>query len=229
MAGALVDPADRILIAQRPAGKHLAGGWEFPGGKLDPGEERAAGLARELREEIDIHILHCRPLIRLRHAYADRDVLLDVWLVDRFAGTPRALDHQALRWCTRDELAHADLLAADRAVIAALRLPAVIESPSGENYQLLRYEELGSLLSSRKSELNPCLYGVSCHTPSQVAEAEHAGADFIVLNAVLAAVELADVCDHANVPVFAMRVDLDTAWNCGATGINRCAAYLSEC
>lgn len=223
MAGVLVDPAGRVLIAQRPVDKHLGGGWEFPGGKLDPGEERAAGLARELREEIDIHVLHSRPLITLRHSYADRDVLLDVWLVDRFAGTPRALDHQALRWCGRDELPHADLLAADRAVIAALRLPAVIDAPSGGNYQLVRYDELESRLSLYKSGLNPRLCGVSCHTPAQVAAAERAGADFILLNAPLAAAELARVCDQANLPVFAAGIDLDTAWLCGATGINRCA------
>ena len=56
VAGAVMDAAGRVLIAQRPAGKHLAGGWEFPGGKLEPREGRAAGLARELREELGITI-----------------------------------------------------------------------------------------------------------------------------------------------------------------------------
>ena len=50
----MIDAAGRVLIAQRPPGKHLAGGWEFPGGKLEPGEDRRAGLARELREELGI-------------------------------------------------------------------------------------------------------------------------------------------------------------------------------
>jgi len=54
VAAAVIDAAGRVLIAQRPAGKHLAGGWEFPGGKLEPGEERLSGLARELREELGI-------------------------------------------------------------------------------------------------------------------------------------------------------------------------------
>ena len=224
MAGAIVDSADRILIAQRPTGRHLADGWEFPGGKLEPGEARAAGLARELLEEIGIEVQHCRPLIKLRHSYPDRNVLLDVWFVDRFAGTPRTLDHQALRWCTRDELPYADLLAADRAVIAALRLPTMIVSPSGDNYRVVSYQERGSLVTLRKSDLNRYLCGVSCHTSSQVVAAERAGADFIVLNAPLAAADLASVCDLANLPIFAVGVDLDTAWLCGAVGISRCAA-----
>ena len=56
VAGVVIDSQERVLIAQRPAGKHLAGGWEFPGGKLQPGEERRTGLARELLEEIGIAI-----------------------------------------------------------------------------------------------------------------------------------------------------------------------------
>ena len=54
VAAAVIDAAGRVLIAQRPSGKHLAGGWEFPGGKLEPGEEPVAGLARELKEELGI-------------------------------------------------------------------------------------------------------------------------------------------------------------------------------
>ncbi len=69
VAGALLDEKGRVLIAQRPPGKHLAGGWEFPGGKLEPGEDRRAGLARELREELGIAIATPRPLIRVRHSY----------------------------------------------------------------------------------------------------------------------------------------------------------------
>ena len=227
VAGAILDPTNRVLIAQRPAGKHLAGGWEFPGGKLEPGEERAAGLARELREELGIEVHHARPLIRLRHSYVDRDVFLDVWLVDRFAGTPRALDHQALRWCSRDELQHADLLAADRAVIAALRLPTVLESPSGENYRLFRFEDLGTSEGPSTFIGRQSLCGLCCHTSTQVAVAERVGADFVVVTAPLASEDLARLCDQANLPVFATGVDLETAWHCGATGISTCSSQLS--
>ena len=119
----MIDAAGRVLIAQRPEGKHLAGGWEFPGGKLEAGEERLAGLARELREELGITIETPRPLIRVRHAYPTREVLLDVWVVRRFAGEPQSLDGQALRWCAQDDLPAASLLPADKPIVAALRLP----------------------------------------------------------------------------------------------------------
>src|SRR5580693_7421101 len=81
VAGAVIDATGRVLIAQRPPGKHLAGGWEFPGGKLEPGEARATGLARELGEELGIAIRNPRPLIRVRHTYPYGEVLIDMWVV----------------------------------------------------------------------------------------------------------------------------------------------------
>src|SRR5258708_5018304 len=123
VAAAVIDATGRVLIAQRPAGTHLAGGWEFPGGKLEPGEARLAGLARELREELGITIATPRPLIRVRHAYPSREVLLDIWVVTRYSGEPQGLDGQALRWCTQDELAVTALLPADKPIVAALRFP----------------------------------------------------------------------------------------------------------
>ena len=95
VAAVLFDRRGRILIAQRPAGKHLAGSWEFPGGKVEPGETRTDALARELREELGITIERPRPLLRLRHTYPYGDVLLDVWVVRRYRGEPRGLDGQA--------------------------------------------------------------------------------------------------------------------------------------
>jgi len=92
VAAAVIDLRGRVLIAQRPAGKHLAGGWEFPGGKLEPGEDRRLGLARELREELGISIATPRPLIRVRHSYDYGDVLIDMWVVRRYSGEPRGLD-----------------------------------------------------------------------------------------------------------------------------------------
>ncbi len=124
VAAALLDSAGRVLIAQRPPGKHLAGGWEFPGGKLEAFEDRRAGLARELREELGIILSGPpRPLIRVRHRYDSGEVLIDMWVVRRYAGAPRGLDGQALRWCSRDELESVDMLPADAPIVAALRLP----------------------------------------------------------------------------------------------------------
>ena len=121
VAAALYDGAGRVLIAQRPAGKHLAGRWEFPGGKVSPGEPEAAALVRELREELGIEVIASRPLMRLTHSYPDRSVELSLWIVERFAGTPRGLDGQALRWVAPADLQHEEILEADRPFVEALR------------------------------------------------------------------------------------------------------------
>jgi 8-oxo-dGTP diphosphatase len=123
IAGAILDASGRVLIAQRPRGRHMAGRWEFPGGKLAIGEEAYAGLKRELQEELGVVVREARPLIRLRHAYTDRSVLLDVWQVTAYEGEPQALESQALAWARPDELPRHDLLEADRAIVTALRLP----------------------------------------------------------------------------------------------------------
>jgi 8-oxo-dGTP diphosphatase len=120
MVGVLLDDAGRVLIAQRAAGKHHAGSWEFPGGKLEPGEDRVAGLARELCEELGISIESPRPLTQVSHDYPFGQVLLDVWLVRRFSGRPEGLEGQALRWCPIRELTTAGLLPADKPIVDAL-------------------------------------------------------------------------------------------------------------
>ena len=74
-AGILTDPQGRVLIARRPDRAHQGGRWEFPGGKLEPGETSQQGLARELREELGVQVLASEPLIRIRHDYGDRQDL----------------------------------------------------------------------------------------------------------------------------------------------------------
>lgn len=121
-AGVLENDAGRVLIAQRPAGGHMAGGWEFPGGKVAAGETVLQALARELREEIGIEVLAAEPFVRYRHAYAERVVILDVWRIRKYAGEPRALEGQPLRWESVDRLLDAGLLEADRPIVEALLL-----------------------------------------------------------------------------------------------------------
>jgi 8-oxo-dGTP diphosphatase len=120
VAGALYDEDGRVLIAQRPAGKHLAGRWEFPGGKVGQGESEPAALARELREELGIEVTAARPFMRLTHAYPEGKVELSLWIVERFSGTPHSLDGQQLKWVARAALAAEDILEADRPFVAAL-------------------------------------------------------------------------------------------------------------
>jgi mutator protein MutT len=196
-----------VLIAQRPAGKHLAGGWEFPGGKLEPGEERLAGLARELREELGITIGTPRPLIRVRHAYPSREVLLDIWVVARYRGEPQGLDGQALRWCTQDELATADLLPADKPIVGALRLPERLTEISSPYYAV-------DAASAGK------LRGVSCSNVAEALAAASAGADFLVMRSELPNADLVSVCEAVLLPVFARNIALEVAWSLGASGIN---------
>ena len=196
-----------MLIAQRPAGKHLAGGWEFPGGKLEPGEERLAGLARELREELGITIGTPRPLIRVRHAYPSREVLLDIWVVTRYRGTPEGLDGQALRWCTQDELATVELLPADKPIVGALRLPERLTHISSAYYAV------GTTSAGK-------LRGVNCSNAAEALAAASAGADFLVMRSELPNPVLVSLCEAALLPVFVRNVALEVAWSLGASGIN---------
>ena len=98
VAGGLFDDAGRVLIAQRPAGKPLAGRWEFPGGKLLDGEEPFAGLVRELREELGVTVRAATRLLRYSYRYPERTVWLDMWLVTDWSGEPHPHDGQALAW-----------------------------------------------------------------------------------------------------------------------------------
>ena len=120
VAGALFDAAGRVLVAQRPPGKHMAGGWEFPGGKRELNEERLDTLKRELQEELGIAIHEAEPLVSYAHEYADRTITLDLWFVTRYEGVPQSLEGQNLRWVKLDELDSVGLLEADAPMVAPL-------------------------------------------------------------------------------------------------------------
>jgi len=119
-AGVIENDAGLVLIAQRTAGRELAGAWEFPGGKVAPGEDARQALDRELMEELGITVLEAQPLLDYRHAYPQRVVRLDVWRVLRYAGEPRALEGQPLRWEAPANLLAVGLLEADRPIVDAL-------------------------------------------------------------------------------------------------------------
>jgi 8-oxo-dGTP diphosphatase len=121
MVGIISDTQGRVLINQRRPGTHMAGHWEFPGGKRGAGESRFDALARELGEELGIRVVEAEPLTELVHEYPDRRVLLDVWRVLSFEGEPLPLEDQPLRWVATDALSEAELLSADRPIVDVLR------------------------------------------------------------------------------------------------------------
>jgi len=121
VAAALFDEEGRVLIAERPAGKHMAGWWEFPGGKVASDESDAQALVRELREELGVDAQPGAEIMTLTHEYPDRIVDLVLWRVSA-AGVPRGLDGQQLKWVDCDLLESERLLPADRPFINALQL-----------------------------------------------------------------------------------------------------------
>jgi len=121
IVGIVRDSASRVLIGQRPEGKHMAGFWEFPGGKLLASEPPLAGLRRELYEELGIVVGAAEPLLAQTHRYPERVVRLDIWWILDYAGEARPREGQRLRWVDVDELAEAPLLPADTPIVAAVR------------------------------------------------------------------------------------------------------------
>jgi 8-oxo-dGTP diphosphatase len=221
VAGAVIDEAGRVLIAQRPPGKHLAGGWEFPGGKLEPGEARAAGLARELREELGIAIRNPRPLIRVRHTYPYGEVLIDMWVVKSYSGEPRGLDGQALKWLSQENLERAELLPADGPIVRALRLPERLTHLSTPDYEVVESTFPRKRLGvGQDANEHSRPVGMFCRDGEDAADAAGAGADFLALSTVLGCGELVALCDAVAVPVFVRGIGLDQAWALGASGCN---------
>lgn len=122
VAAALIDADSRVLIAQRPAGKQLAGLWEFPGGKLDAGERPEAALIRELAEELGIAVNEAclAPLTFASHAYPDFHLLMPLYVCRRWEGAVQSREGQALKWVRARALRDYPMPPADAPLIPAL-------------------------------------------------------------------------------------------------------------
>jgi 8-oxo-dGTP diphosphatase len=122
VAAALIDADGRVLIAQRPPGKQLAGLWEFPGGKVDPGERPEAALIRELGEELGIIVEEAclAPLSFASHTYEDFHLLMPLYVCRRWRGVVRAGEAQALKWVKPQNLRDYPMPPADDPLIPAL-------------------------------------------------------------------------------------------------------------
>jgi 8-oxo-dGTP diphosphatase len=123
VACALIDGDGNILLARRPEGKKMAGLWEFPGGKMDPGELPEAALVRELKEELGIEVSakNLAPFVFASHAYEKFHLLMPVYLCRKWSGKPKPREGQALAWVAPDKLVEYPMPAADRPLIPMLR------------------------------------------------------------------------------------------------------------
>src|SRR5438067_4096517 len=122
-AVALIDPDGRVLLAQRPEGKHLAGLWEFPGGKMHPGETPEAALIRELDEELGIDVVaSClAPFTFASYAYPEFHLLMPLYVCRKWSGIAMAREGQQLKWVRAAQLGDYPMPPADKPLVAMLR------------------------------------------------------------------------------------------------------------
>lgn len=118
VVGAIIKEGDRYLVGQRPANKAQGGMWEFMGGKIEPGETPEQALARECREELALEIENERIIDSVVHEYPEKTICLTLISCSPKSGSiPKALEHQQIRWVTRDEMDALDFAPADRELI----------------------------------------------------------------------------------------------------------------
>ncbi|MBN8728176.1 MAG: Nudix family hydrolase [Xanthomonadales bacterium] len=156
-AGVVRDGHGRVLLAERTPGRHLAGLWEFPGGKIEPGELAVDALARELREETGVVVESAHPLISVPHRYPEKTIVLHVWQVTAWSGIPLSRERQRLAWVAPADLDPGSMPAADLPVIRALRLPdrylVTPPLPPGEGEALMHGIERACRLGIRLIQL----------------------------------------------------------------------------
>ncbi len=132
VAVAVIVKNNRVLISKRPEHVHQGGLWEFPGGKIEPGETLLSAMEREIQEELAIKVLKSRPLIKIAHHYPDKSVLLETHIIEDFEGQQYpehemslGCEAQAVQWVDISQLKHYAFPAANQAIITALQLPQI--------------------------------------------------------------------------------------------------------
>lgn len=164
--GIIKNARDEVLVTKRIPDTHLGGYFEFPGGKLKENESPEAGLVRELKEELNIELHQCRPLIQIPYSYPERKVFLDVFMVTGYSGTAHANTVQEAYWKRISDLGNVGFPDANHGIIRALQLPGLISVTPGLDQDrdfLKRFEKIVekeeiSIIHLRSHELDTPQY-----------------------------------------------------------------------
>ena len=206
-AGILQLDDGQILLASRPADKPWPGYWEFPGGKIEPGESAAAALNRELEEELGIQVTRARPWITLRHQYQTACIHLHCFVVEAWQGIPSPREGQTLRWQAPHAVQVEPLLPANRRLLDAFNLPAMmgISSASGNPATFVQQAERALTDGLRLIQLRREPAQDLASLAAQLTPLAHQHGARIVING-----------------------DIGLAQNCGADGVHLKSDQLRE-
>lgn len=122
--GVIRNKMHQFLVSKRQDHLHQGGLWEFPGGKIEANETAFEALQRELHEELNIDVKQAVPLIKISHQYADKNVLLDVWMINEYDGLAVSQQQQPIKWLSLSELSNFSFPAANQAILKCLSLPS---------------------------------------------------------------------------------------------------------
>jgi 8-oxo-dGTP diphosphatase len=209
-AGVILRGDGRVLLAERPAGKPLAGCWEFPGGKFEAGESPVAALTRELHEELGIELDEAHPWITRIHAYPERTVRLHMYRVPAWHGEPHGREGQRLSWEDPCRVSVSPLLSANNGILQSLNLPSLYAITHASKYGTAGF--LGRLHTALDGGLRLIQVRERGMTP---AELEGFARDVVALA-------------HDNGARVLINGSADMARECGADGVHLQAEQLRQ-
>lgn len=183
VAVAIIRHKDEYLLSRRLNNKDFAGCWEFPGGKIEAGEQIEQALHRELEEElgIQLNLTHCQALIQIPYHYAHKSVLLHCWLCDDFSGQPTGKQGQEWAWFSEEQLGKLSFPPANRGILRALRLPPyyMITPDIVNTAHIAKFEKIIlsnnniRLVQLRNKNISPADYGTLAEKIAKICHQHH--------------------------------------------------------